>query len=297
MKNVLLAGGTGLVGRNVAKLLRLEGYTVSILSRNPTGNDQYFWSPAERKIDESILKDVNILINVSGDGIGDKRWTAKRKQQLYESRVEGNEYLFSLIDSMPSLEHFISSSGVNCYGYDQNDRIHEENDPFGNDFLSQLVKSWEESADLFSEKCIVTKIRTAMVLDAEKGALPRIVGPIKMGIGSPLGNGKQQMPWIHAEDLAGIFVFAVKKRLEGAFNSCAGYTSNAEFMKTIALILDKPFWFPNVPSFVLKALYGEMSSLILEGIMVSNQKIKTAGYEFKYPELDKALIAVLLKMT
>lgn len=294
MKNVLIAGGTGLVGRNVESKLKEAGYHVSVLSRNPKGNDQFFWNPAEKEMDESVLANVHVLINVSGDGIGDKRWTEKRKQELYESRVEGNKYLFSLINSMPVLEHFVSSSGVNCYGYDQNERIHEETDQFGDDFLSQLVKAWEESADLFTEKCIVTKIRTAMVLDANHGALPRIIKPIKMGIGSPLGNGQQQMPWIHVEDLASIFAFSVEEKLAGSYNACAAYCSNEEFMKTIANILEKPFWAPNVPAFVLKALFGEMSSLILDGIMVSNQKIKSAGYEFKYPQLEKALYDVLI---
>lgn len=294
MKNVLIAGGTGLVGRNVRLKLKEAGYNVYVLSRNPKGDDQFFWNPSEKKIDETILSNIHVLINVSGDGIGDKRWTENRKQELYQSRVEGNKYLFSLLNSMPALEHFISSSGVNCYGYDQNDRIHEESDLFGNDFLSQLVKAWEESADLFSEKCIVTKIRTSLVLDAENGALPRMVKPIKMGIGSPLGSGKQQMPWIHAEDLASIFTFAVEHKLQGSYNACAGYCSNETFMKTIATTLEKPFWFPNVPSFVLKALFGEMSSLILDGIKVSNQKIMSAGFVFKYPELEKALYSVLI---
>jgi len=178
MKNVVIAGGTGLVGRNVALKLREAGYNVAVLSRNPKGEDQFFWNPAERTIDESVLVNVNVLINVSGDGIGDKRWTEKRKLELYQSRVEGNKYLFSLLESMPTLEHFITSSGVNCYGYDQNDRIHEETDPFGNDFLSQLVKAWEESADLFSERFVFTKIRTSLVLDWENCSLPRI-GKIK----------------------------------------------------------------------------------------------------------------------
>lgn len=293
MKTVLIAGGTGLVGQHIKEELQSKGYEVFILSRSPKTSDQFYWDPVKREIDATILDKVNVLINTSGAGIGDERWTQARKTELYDSRIGTNEFLYSQLSKMPNLQYFVSSSGVNCYGYNDNDRIHEESDPFGDDYLSQLVRAWEESADLFKEKCKVAHVRTAMVLDGKKGAIPRLIVPIKMGIGSPLGSGKQYMPWIHAEDLAGVFVFCIEHKLEGSYNACAGYETNKKFLKTIAIVLKKPFWFPNVPSFVLKSLFGEMSTMLLLGIKVSNKKLTSKGFKFKFPDLKEGLKDVL----
>lgn len=293
MKNVLIAGGTGLVGQHIKEILESKGYDVFILSRTPKSPNQFYWDPAKGEIDGSVLAKIHVLINTTGAGIADKRWTQARKTELFESRIGTNEFLHSQIEKMPLLEQFICSSGVNCYGYEEVNRIHEESDPFGQDYLSQLVRAWEESSDLFAEKCIVTHIRTSMVLDGDKGAIPKLVKTINLGIGSPLGSGKQDLPWIHAEDLAAIFVFTMENKLGGSFNACAGYETNARFLKTIATVLNKPFWFPNVPSFALKMLLGEMSSMLLLGIKVSNKKLTSKGFKFKFTDLKEALKDVL----
>ena len=132
-----------------------------------------------------------------------------------------------------------------------------------------------------------------MVLDSAGGALNKMLPVIKMGIGSPIGSGKQFMPWIHSEDLVRIFAHVIDKQLEGTFNALSGAVTNREFMKTIAKTIKKPFWFPNVPSFVLRTMYGEMSLMLLYGVKASNQKICSTGFEFKFKELDKALQDVL----
>lgn len=289
MKNILIAGGSGLIGSELEKLLLEKGYIVSILSRNPRKENQYFWNPATGDINETCLADIEVLINVSGADIAGKRWTESRKKELYQSRIGSNQFLYSLIGKMPNLQQFISSSGVNCYGYDQHERIHKEEDPFGDDYVSQLVKQWEESADLFKSHCKVAKIRTAVVLSPNGGALQRMKNPVKFGIGSALGNGKQDMPWIHVDDLAQIFIHCMEEKLEGTYNAAAGFVSNEEFMRTLASVMSKPFWFPNVPAFTLKLLFGEMASLILCGIKVSNDKIKETGFQFKFSELKLAL--------
>lgn len=293
MKNLLIAGGTGLVGKRLQYELELQGHKVSILSRNPKGKDQFFWNPADGKIDESCLKDVQILINLSGAGIADERWTDARKKELYDSRIDTNTFLFEQLDKMPNLEQFITSSGINAYGFDNDARVYIENDTFGTDYISQLVKEWEESADLFKEKCKVVKIRTAVVLDENGGALARMLTPIKMGMGSPLGSGEQVMCWIHAVDLARLFAHVIEHQLEGAFNAIGGYCSNKEFMKSIADELNKPFWFPSVPAFSLKLLFGEMAILLLKGIKASNAKILSTGFTFQYTDLKLTLKNIL----
>jgi uncharacterized protein (TIGR01777 family) len=295
MKNILIAGGSGLIGAQLTHALRAKGHSVSILSRNPKGKDQYAWDPKAGTIDESILANVEVLINLSGAGIADKKWTAERKQELHASRIGTNVFLYSLVDKMPRLQQYVCSSGINCYGYLDNEKVYTEDDPFGKDYLSQLVKVWELSADQFKSHCKVAKIRTAMVLDANGGALKKMLPVINMGIGSAIASGKQFSPWIHSEDLARLFVHTVEQQLEGSYNALAGSVSNKELMRTIAKTLKKPFFFPKVPSFIIRILYGEMSLILLYGLKASNEKICSTGFEFKFKDLSAALKDVLVK--
>ena len=292
MKNILIAGGTGLVGKQLTQLLRDYGHKVSILSRNPNSQDEYFWDPKAGKIDDSILSDVEVLINLSGAGIADKKWTKQRKLELQSSRVGTNVFLYAQVQKMPKLKQYICASGINAYGY-KNEKEYSEEDPFGTDFLSQLVRVWELSADQFKTHCKVAKIRTAMVLDRDGGALKRMVPVVKLGIGSALGSGKQFCPWIHSEDLSRLFIHVIEKELEGCYNALAGSVTNKLLMKGIAGTLNKAFWFPNVPSFALRLLFGEMALMLLNGVRASNQKVLETGFVFKFNELDKALTDVL----
>ena len=289
MKTIMIAGGTGLIGKALEKKLLEIGYSVRILTRNPTANNHYFWNPYLNEIDESSLSEVNVVINLSGAGIADKRWNKGRKDVLASSRIGTNEFLASKISKMPLLEQFISSSGINCYPLVNTSKIYTERDDFGTDYLSQLVKRWEESADLFLSKCPVAKIRTAVVLSPNGGALSKMLPAIKMGIGSPLGSGNQAMAWIHIDDLVALFVFAIENQLTGPFNAVTACTSNKNFMKALAKQYKKPFWFPNVPSFVLKLIFGEMSTVLLDGVQVSNQKITDLGFKFHKNILEQAL--------
>jgi uncharacterized protein (TIGR01777 family) len=293
MKNILIAGGTGLIGQRLVHALESKGYTVNVLSRNPRGKNQYFWNPLKQEIDESCLSNVEVLINLSGAGIADKRWSKSRKDELFSSRIGTTTFLFSLEDKMPRLKHFITSSGINCYGYKEDERLHLESDPYGIDWLSGLVRDWEKSADLFANKYTVAKVRTAVVFDKSGGALPRMLGPVKLGIGSALGSGIQHMPWIHAVDLVGIFEHVIDKELSGPYNAVAACDTNKEVTRSMAETLNKPFWFPNVPAFMMKLLFGEMASVLLLGLKASNEKIKSTGYVFQFPELKEALKDVL----
>jgi NAD dependent epimerase/dehydratase family enzyme len=133
-----------------------------------------------------------------------------------------------------------------------------------------------------------------VVLDANGGALNKMVPIIKKGLGSPIGSGKQYTPWIHSEDLANIFAHLIEQELDGSYNVLRGSVTNKELMKGIAKTLGKPFWMPNVPSFILKMIYGEMALMLLYGVRASNQKLTSSGFKFKFNDLDSALKDVLI---
>lgn len=279
---ILLAGGTGLIGQNLVDLLKSEGHEVNILTRSNYKKENHFrWSPSTKKIDDRSLKDVDIIINLAGAGIADKRWTKKRKETLINSRVESANFLYQVSEKIPNLKQYISASGLNCYGYDNYSKKHKESDPFGDDFLSEVVEKWENAADQFKDKCKVAKVRTSVVLTKEGGALPKISKTVKNYIGAPLGSGKQWMPWISMIDINRIYAHIVSHQLEGRFNALADSVTNEEFTKELAKVLNKPLWLPNVPPFVLKIILGEMASVVLEGLQADNSKILETGFEFK----------------
>lgn len=287
METVLIAGGTGHLGRNIEKELILKGYKVLILTRKPTKENHIFWNPSENKIDTEKLSEVEIIINLAGENIGEKKWSNERIKALFLSRINPAVILYENRTSFPKLKQYISASGVNCYGYEPLTKIYEENDVYGTDTLSQIVEKWEEAADLFLDKYIVTKMRTAVVLDAKEGAFQKIAQPIKMGIGSPLGSGEQYISWVHIDDLVASYLFAIENEIEGTYNIVGGNDSNKAFGKTLAKKLKKGFWFPKVPAFVLKFILGKMSVLVLKGVQVSNKKITEKGFKFKFDSLEK----------
>ncbi len=160
------------------------------------------------------------------------------------------------------------------------------------DFLGETCNSWEQAADKFSGIGVRTvKIRTGVVLSKEGGALSKLLLPVKLGLASAIGTGKQYMPWIHLDDLCDIYIQAIEDQaLSGAYNAVAPEPiTNKEFTRKMAQALHKPFWFPNIPAFVMKMLLGEMSTMLLKGSRVSSEKIQAAGYTFQFPELESAL--------
>lgn len=295
MKTILIAGGTGFIGRRIQKLLEKSNYKVSILSRSPKSDNEFYWNPSKGEIDKKSLENVSTIINLCGAGIGDKRWTNSRKEELYHSRIEPTKFLFSLLEDLPDLESYISASGITCYGFGNTNKTYSENDSFGSDYLSQLVESWENVADLFKSRCRVVKMRTAVVLDENEGALSKIAKPIQYGVGSALGDGKQIISWVHIDDLTNALLFAIQNPIEGAFNIVGGNHSNQDFSKSLANVLNKPFFFPKIPAFILNILLGEMAMIVLKGVKVSNQKLLDAGFEFKFSELDATFNAIYSK--
>ncbi|PWH84717.1 TIGR01777 family oxidoreductase [Brumimicrobium oceani] len=287
---VLIAGGSGLIGLEVQKELNKCGHEVRVLTRKKDPKAPYFhWDPKKKEIDREAIRGVHVIINLAGAGIADQRWSDKRKEQIFNSRIKPTQFLHDISQNIPSLIQYISASGITCYGYEDPIRLYKESDEFGTDFLSTVVRRWEEVADLFSPQQKVAKIRTGVVLSEKGGALPKISGTIKNYVGAPLGSGEQQMPWITLKDIARIYVHTVNEQLNGAYNANSSNISNAKLTKVLAKKLSKPLYLPKVPSFALNLALGEMASVVLEGVRVDNSKILQTGFEFKHKTIDEAL--------
>lgn len=300
MATVLITGGSGLVGEALTKSLQERGFEVATLSRARNAKQQlatYSWDIRKSEIDKEAIAVADYIVHLSGANIGAKRWTKKRKQQIIESRTKSGELIFNEVRRQnKNLMAFISASAVGYYGAITSGKLFCETDPSGGDFLGETCEEWERTADRFNESGIRTvKIRTGVVLTKQGGALSKMLAPIKAGFGSAIGSGKQYMPWIHMEDLCGIYIKAIEEtEMVGAYNAVAPeHITNREFTQKAAEILKRPLWMPNVPAFVLKLMFGKMSEILLKGSRVSSQKIQTAGYRFLFPGIDSALKQLL----
>lgn len=300
METVLITGGSGIIGKRLSEMLAAQNYAVRHLSRSSSGNEKYptyVWDLAKNQIDEAALKDVDYIIHLAGENVGGGRWSAERRKKIIGSRIDSANLLFEKLNGKP-LKAFISSSGISYYGSVTTETIFKEDDPKGHDFLAEVSVKWEEAAFQFKPKANrVVALRTGVVLSPVGGALEKIKKPIKMGIGSALGSGKQYMPWLHLDDICGIYLKAVQDvEMEGIYNAVSSeHCTNQEFTQTIAKVLEKKLWAPKVPAFLLKLLFGEMAVIILEGSRISNEKIKQAGYTFKFNTLTEALNDLLKK--
>lgn len=297
---VLITGASGAIARVLSKKLENQ-YSIRFLTRKKEAENEFEWDLENQIIDENAFENVSHIIHLAGANISEKRWTEDRKKELISSRVDSAKLILNTLKKKNiKLKSFISASGINFYGTKTTDKIFTENDAPGNDFLSEVVVVWEKAADEFKEQNVaerVVKIRTAVVLSKNEGALAKMMTPIKFGIGSPLGSGKQYMPWIHIDDICSIYEFALKNpEVEGSYNASAPqHTTNENLTKLIAKVLNKPLFIPNVPSFILKLIFGELADALLEGSRASSEKIEKAGFEFQFPDLKMALEDLLKK--
>jgi uncharacterized protein (TIGR01777 family) len=292
MKTILIAGGTGFIGTNLSRHFQEAGHTVYILSRKPKRKNQIYWNAHEKKIEGKHLEKIEIIINLAGAGIADKRWTNERKNEILKSRTDTIDYLFISATNFPKLEHFITVSGIDCFGFNNSSKTYSETDDYGTDFLSDVVRQWEEKAHLFDTKYKTTILRLPIVLDSEKGALPKMASPIKKYLGSPIGSGKQNMNWVHIDDLIAVFNHVMTHSIQGTFNIVGGNNTNEDFTKTLAQTLQKPLFLPNVPSFVMKLILGEMAILLLNGNFISGKKLIDTGFTYQHTELEETLKSI-----
>ena len=292
MKNILITGGTGLIGKRLSSILKSNGYHVRLLSREKINHksDQVFtWNINKRSLDQNALKDVDHIIHLAGAGIADEKWSNKRKKDIIDSRVISTELLYNSVKKQKvPLKTFISASAIGYYGSITSETIFKETDQAASDFLGKVCNLWEQSIFQFKKLKIRTvALRTGIVLSNNGGALKKITGPII----APLGNGKQYMPWIHIDDLCKLYIHAIEDdRFKGAYNAVSPeHQTNYSFSKTVAKIYKTPLLPIGAPKFILKAILGEMSTIILNGSRISSNKIKTLGFKFDYEKLENAL--------
>jgi len=297
MAKILITGGTGLIGRHLSHYLTGLGHEIVLLSRNPLKEKYryqvYEWDVNKGFINERAFEGVEHIVHLAGEGIADKRWKAKRKKILIDSRINSTALLYNYIIKLRiNLKSFVGASAVGFYGAKTSDLIFKEEDIAATDFLGSVCKAWEDSYLPIKGLSINTSIiRIGNVLAKDGGAYPKIARPFYYGLGSALGSGKQYMPWIHINDLIKVFEEAIFMKLPmGSYNAVASeHVTNLQFSQLLAKSLRKPFFVPNVPAFVLKLVLGEMATIVLNGSRVSNQKLINQGFQFEFPTLEKAL--------
>ena len=293
---ILISGGSGLVGFSLTKVLLGMNYDVAILTRNPSSDidvKQYFWDPSKLLIDEDALIGVDCIVHLAGTNISDSRWTKKQKHKIYSSRVESAEFLYQKIKELDiPLKSFVSSSAVGFYGTITSDQIYTEQDHNADDYLGQLCTHWEAKADQFINLgCKVSKVRSGIVLSSKGGVLSKMMLPINWCLGAALGSGKQFIPWIHIDDLCAIYTNLINEYIpSGVYNAVAPETiTNYDLTCIIAEVLNKPLWLPNIPSWVLKIIFGEMSSILTNGTRISSKKLIQSGFQFNYFSIKSAI--------
>ena len=296
-ETVLITGGTGMIGRRLTTLLLEKGYQVAYLSRKQQNNPNvkiYRWDIEKKIIEEDALRKADYIIHLAGAGIADQRWTASRKQEIIQSRTKSIELIARKLQERPyHVKACVSASGIGFYGADTGDARVSEQTPSGTDFVAHVTRHWENAVELIDNIGIrTTKLRTGIVLSTEGGALPKIALPVQWGVGAPLASGKQWTSWIHIDDLCRMYIEALENPTwRGAYNAVAPTpVTNAVLTRQIAEVLDRPLWLPNVPSFVLKAVFGEMANLVIGGNYVLNHRIKTeTNFTYQFDDLKQAL--------
>lgn len=287
MKNytVLIAGGSGLIGQNLKNHLEKLDVTVRILSRKK--NSKFFWNPKQKQIDEKALDQVDVVVNLCGLSV-DRRWTKKNKFEILSSRIDSTDFLINKINqSKKNIKKYIGVSATGFYAYDET--LKTESSKQGDHYLSKVCSSWEYQVNKLNNTSFCL-LRLGVVLSKEGGMLKKLIFPFSLNLGTSLGNGKQLMSWIHIDDVSRMIVHCIKIPNNEIFNCVSpNVVTNKFFSETFSKALKKKIWLPNIPSTVLKLVFGEMSSMILGSINASSKKIEGTGFTFKFPKLKKAI--------
>lgn len=299
---IVIAGGSGFLGRPLTERLIAEGHDVVILTRRAASQvpaRAVVWSPGENAGDAgawaSEIDGAHAVVNLAGESIAGRRWSAAHKQQILDSRVRATRSLAAAIaraSRPPSV--FASGSAVGYYG-PLGDELAVEATPAGSDFLARVCQQWEAEAHrAASPQTRVVCIRTGLVLERDGGALPQMLPPFKFGVGGPVGSGRQYWPWIHRTDWIDLVRWAIRTdAASGPLNATAPEpVRNAEFAHALGRALHRPSFMP-APAFALRLMLGEMAdALLLSGQRAAPAKAAALGFSFKYTRLDEALRAI-----
>ncbi len=294
--NVLITGGTGLIGRALTRSLLADGHKVWTLTRNPEravlplGASAVQWDGRTARDWGGLVNEMDALVNLAGHNTSSWPWTEARKQSFWNSRVWAGQAVTEAVQQAKKRPRvLIQSSGINHYGLRGEPAI--ETTPPGSDFLSRLTVAWEFSSqpveDLGVRRAV---IRTAVVLARESILMKLMELPTRLFFGGRLGNGRQYFPWIHVADEVGAIRFLLdEERARGPFNLIAPEAStNAAFLRELAGVLHRPYWF-HVPAFLMRLALGEMGVLALEGRAALPKRLEDMGYQFKFPTSKNAL--------
>ncbi|MDH7604297.1 MAG: TIGR01777 family oxidoreductase [Melioribacter sp.] len=300
-RKIIITGATGLIGRKISEILIENNNYVIIFSRRPeiakeiikNASEYVLWDYEKSSEWKNFLEGSDAIINLAGESIISNRWNKKTKQRIYNSRIITTRSLVNAVKEISNKpESFISASAVGYYG-NRNEEVNEYSEK-GNGFLANLVNDWESESKVLEKYNVrVVNIRLGTVLSMNGGALPKLVNQFKLFLGGTLGNGNQWFPWIHIDDAAGIFLFALNNRINGILNAVSpNLITQKEFSKILAKVLKKPCFF-RIPVILLKIILGEAANVLLEGAKVYPKLTIEYGYQFKYDDIEKALINLL----
>jgi len=289
---ILIAGGSGFIGRALTDSLLADHHQVFILTRqSPESTNQSQWDGQTTKGWSQRINEMEAVINLSGFSLAHWPWTKSRKRKFLESRVLPGLALASAIKEATHRPRvFIQASGINYYGL-RGDSVADESTPPADDFLAKLTIQWEDAIKSVEELGVRRVVlRQAVVLARRGGIFPLMALPMRLFAGGPIGDGKQAVPWIHMADVVGAIRFLMENQnANGAYNLIAPTpTSNAEFMRAVAKTLHRPYWLPT-PSFMLRVMLGEMSVLVTEGRYCQPRRLLELGYQFRFPRIEDAL--------
>jgi uncharacterized protein len=295
----LVTGATGFVGPRVLKLLERP----AVLSRNAAKAKQslapydisaaYDWDPMAGPPPAAAFDGIDAVIHLAGDPVASRRWNDEKKRAIRESRVQGTR---NLVEGLRKLDRrppvLVSASAVGWYG-SRGDQVQDESAAPADDFLAEVCVAWEREARAAEELGMrVVTVRVGVVLGKEGGAIQKMLMPFKMGVGGPLGSGKQWMPWIHVDDMAAMFVYAAEKsQLSGPMNGVApNSVTNKEFTKAFAAALRRPAFIPT-PYFALRLMIGEFAQVLFASQRIVPKVALENGFQFRYPTIREAMAA------
>ena len=293
--NILISGASGLIGKALTSYLRAQGHLVHILSRNDSGAVMT-WQPEKNQITLDPNVTLDAVINLNGVNIGDKPWSKQRKLDIVNSRIDSTRLLAETCAALPKPPSvFINASAIGFYG-DSGSTVVDESSPAGDNFLTEIVTTWEDAAKPAVRANIRTVfIRSGVVLSKEAGALQKMLLPFKLGLGGRVGSGEQYMSWISLEDEVRAIDFILNNAdINGPVNlTSPNAVTNTEFTQTLARCLNRPSLLP-MPEFIIKLLFGEMGELLLlGGANVMPTALLNKGFQFKHADLAQAFNAAL----
>jgi uncharacterized protein (TIGR01777 family) len=297
---ILITGATGLIGRAICRRLADEAHQLVVLSRRPDSAEMegarvFRWEPALGPPESGVWEGVDAVIHLAGESVAALRWSDEQKRRIRDSRVIGTRHLLEGIKAAADRPKIlVSGSAVGFYG-NRGDEHLDERSAAGQGFLPDVCRQWESEALRGREMGLrVVMVRSGVVLSTDGGALEKMLLPFKLGLGGRMGDGRQWFPWIHIDDIAGIFCHALfSAGLSGPVNGVApGIVSNGEFTNKLAAALRRPVIF-SVPEVVLKIVMGEMAEIVLHSQRVIPRAAMDSGYRFRFQTLEPALRSLL----